>query len=1028
MNEKNTCPSKEGVFLSLGKKLRLSLFFLCFLMVPVIAEISPNGNNEALQQIPIKGKVIDSETLTGLPGVNVVVKGTTIGKMTDANGEFSIDVPDTKAVLTFTFIGFVTQDMPVKGLSIINVTMVADLKALEEVVVVGYGIQKKRDVTGATSTLKADVIASRPITRVDQALQGTTAGVSVGSNNGQPGKSLSVRIRGTNSITGSNDPLYVIDGFIGGNIESINPEDIESMEVLKDASATAIYGSRGSNGVVIISTKIGSIGKMRVDFNSWISQASLPKRFDLMNAYQFAQTVNTQYAAKNQALAFTDAQLADIKANGPGTDWQKEISQSPIIQNYQLSLSGGNSDVKYLFSGSYLDQPGLQLNQWYKRASLRANVDIKVNNKIDLKFNITGLQSKNHNTNFGGGLFDPFALAFQWDPITPVMTGGVYNFHSQYASIQINPVSEAMNLVNDNTYNDFTGTGMVVYRITKGLTFTSNVSYETSFTYNPSVSGPLTSAGLSGNGSAATNNSMYKAFQNSNFLTYKLDIADHSLTFTALYEQQNRQSSNVNANSAKLSTYSNGYYNLGLGSTQTVSSGYSQDALQSYMGRVNYSFKNKYLLTASIRDDGSSHLTQKYSLFPSLALGWNVGKEEFLLGSKTISALKVRASYGKTGNQAVGSYATIPSISVGTSYYFNGTTPSIGTPLGTAVTTDLKWETTSQYDFGIDAGFLDDRITFTTDLYYKKIQDLLYDYPAPDYLGGGTYKRNLGSLENKGLEFTIGAKPVSTPNFKWNTYFTISFNRNKVLDLGGLDNVQVNAPGATSQSLYLFILKVGQQLGQFRGYNFLGTYKTSEATEAALWGLKPGDAKYTDVDGDHKLTSADLMDIGNGTPKYTFGFTNDFSYGHFTLSFMFQGSEGNQIFSSAFPYMYGGLGDTKNATNVDAMNMWTPAHETDFPIVGSTSNYLNSNRYVYDGGYIKLKNISLSYNLPKSFLNKVKISNLEVYLSGQNVLTITKYPGYDPETTTAQNALTQGLETGSIPNPRTYTIGIKASF
>ncbi len=982
---------------------------------------------QMLQQQKITGIVTDKTSGEPLPGVNVVAQGTTIGTITDGNGKYSIDLMSSNVSLEFSFIGYDKVTIPVNGQSVINVQLINNSRLLEEVVVVGYGIQKKRDVTGATSTLKSDVIVSRPITRVDQALQGTTPGVSAGSNSGQPGKALSVRIRGTNSITGSNDPLYVIDGYIGGNIESISPEDIESIEILKDASATAIYGSRGSNGVVLITTKTGKEGKMRVDFNTWLSKEYMPGKLDLMNAYDFANTVNAQFVANGQAPAFSSTQLQNILSNGKGTDWQKEVTRSPLVQNYQLSVSGGNSAVKYLFSGNYLDQPGLLLNQWYKRTSIRANVDIKANDKIDLKFNLTALQAKNRNTDYSGDLYDPFALAFQWDPITKVMDeNGNYNLHSSYGSIQINPVAEANNRMSDNTTSNFTGTGMVIYRIFENLTFTSTASYEGQYQYTPQLFGPQTNTGLSGNDRATVNNSRYRSFQNSNFFTYKGDFGDHSITLTALYEQQNRENINVQAQANKLSSYANGYYNLGLGGTQTISSGYWSDALQSYMGRVNYSFKNKYLLTASIRDDGSSHLTKKYSLFPSLGFAWNIGKENFLMDSKVLSAFKIRATYGKTGNQAVSPYATIPSIGVGTSYYFNGTTPTVTTPLGTAVTSSLKWETTTQYDAGLDVGFFKDRLTFTADVYNKKISDLLYDYPAPDYLGGGTYKRNIGSLGNNGIEFSIGGTPVSSKALKWNSYFTISFNRNKVMDLGGLDNVQVNGVGSPQSGLS--ILKVGMPLGEFYGYHFLGTWKTSEATEAALFGLKPGDAKYTDVNGDKSYTVADQMPIGNGMPKYSFGFTNDVSYGNFTLSFMFQGMQGNQIFSTSFPYTYGGLGDTKNATSVDAMNMWTSENETDFPIIGSTSNKLNSSRYVYDASFIKLKNFSLTYHLPQNLLNKVKISNLEVYVSGQNILCITKYKGYDPEVTTAQNAITQGLETGSIPNPKTLTIGLRASF
>jgi TonB-linked SusC/RagA family outer membrane protein len=479
-----------------------------------------------------------------------------------------------------------------------------------------------------------------------------------------------------------------------------------------------------------------------------------------------------------------------------------------------------------------------------------------------------------------------------------------------------------------------------------------------------------------------------------------------------------------------LSTYSLGYYNLSLGSTQQTSSSYWADALQSYMGRANYSYKNKYLLTASVRTDGSSHLTEKYSTFPSVAAGWNLSNETFLQDSRLFSELKLRASWGKTGNQAVGPYSTIAQINTGgqhPNYYFDGTTPSVATPLGSPVSPSLKWETTEQVDIGLDASFLDNRLTFTADVYKKNISDLLYNYQAPFYMGGGSYARNIGTIENKGLELSLKAIPVNTNGITWNSYFTISFNRNKVVDLGGLNNVTVNNIGSAQTGASM--LRVGRPLGEFYGYQYLGTWKSSEATEAALFGRKPGDPKYTDVDGNNVYNSNDLMVIGNGTPKYSFGFINDVTYKNFTLSFMFQGTRGNQIYSQTLAYLWGGQGQAYNATTAEALNIWTPEHETDNPSFSTAGkNYINSSRYVYDGSYIKLKNISLSYNIPSSLLSKVKLRNLEIYGSAQNILWITKYPGYDPEVSNSTNAITQGLEMGVIPNPRTYTMGLRVGF
>lgn len=984
------------------------------------------------QQRPlIRGRVVD-ENNKPLPGATVRLKSTNTSVPTDSAGNFQLSPGDQASpVLTISFVGYASADYPVGSRSFVEAHLQPDLRNLSDVVVVGYGTQRKRDVTGATSTVKADEIAKRPLTRVEQALQGTTSGVTVASTSGQPGVGLSVRIRGVNSITGSNEPLYVIDGYIGGSIESLNPNDIESLEILKDASSAAIYGSRGSNGVVLITTKSGREGKPKVDFSSWFTKSEMPKELKLMNAYDFARTVNAQYAASGQPAGFSDERLAELKKT-PGTDWQRELHTKPLSQNFQLGVSGGAPNVKYLFSMNYLDQPGLIINQYYRRATLRSNVDVRVNDKIDLKVNVAAVLPKNRNTQYPGDLVDPFTQATEWDPTTPVRdpSTGKYNLNAPFASIQINPVAQAANQAVDVTSTDVTGTATLNYRIIPHLTFTSTNAYELQYSLTQSLFGPETSAGLAGKDNASQNTNRFRSYLNSNFLTYKNTWGDHSLTVTALYEQQNRLNLATGANSNNLASYSLGYYNLGLGKVQFASSGYWQDALQSYMGRVNYSFKDRYLLTAAVRTDGSSHLTEKYSTFPSLALGWSVIKEKFMANSRVFSDFKVRASYGITGNQAVAPYGTIqqilsntPSVSV-PNYYWGGTVAAVATPFGGPVASSLKWERTTAYDAGVDLAFLQNRLTLSVDAYVKQIRDLLYNYQAPFYNSGQQYARNIGSIDNKGLEFAIGGTPVLAHKFKWTTNLTVSFNRNKVVDLGGLDNVTASNIGSPQQNLV--ILKVGQPLAQFWGYKFEGTWKNSEAAEAAKFGMKPGDAKYQDVNGDDKYTSADLQTIGNGTPKYSFGWINDLNYGDFTLSFMFAGTHGNDIFSQTLAYTWGGLGDARNATTQEALNIWTEKNETNNPTFSKTSaNFINSSRFVYDASYIKLKNLAFTYHLPATLLRRVKVRSLDVYVSGQNLFCITHYPGYDPEITNATNALTQGLEMGVIPNPRSYTAGLR---
>lgn len=994
------------------------------------------------QEQVIKGKVTDEEGRP-LAGATVTIKNTNTSTTTDATGTFQITVQSQlKQSLVISYVGYGSSEVAASPGGTVTVSLKQDAKALNDVVVVGYGTQRKRDITGATATVRADEIAKRPLVRVEQALQGTTSGVVVQSNSGQPGKGLSVRIRGANSISGSNEPLYVIDGFIGGSIESLAMDDIESLEILKDASATAIYGSRGSNGVVLITTKSGKEGKARVDINPWFSKSEIPKKLPLMNPYEFGLGVNLQalQANPNTTPPFSDADLNNLKTT-KGTDWQDAVTQKPWIQNYQISVSGGSPNVRYLFSFNHLDQPGLLINSWYKKTTVRGNVDVKVNDRLDLKFNLYALFPNSRNNDFAGDITDPFAQAYQWNPISPIMdASGKFILQSGYGSNAVNPVAQLTNGLNDNSGSTIAGTGVLTYKIARGLTFTSNNTYQWTSGFQQLLYGKQTAQGIVGSDYAGINSNKYYNWQNSNFLTYNNRFGDHALTVTALFEQQVDQNTSVSATATNLSTYGNGYYNLGVGAAQKTTSGYYQDVLHSYMGRVNYSFQDKYLLTASVRWDGSSHLTNKWSTFPSVALGWIVSKEKFMEDAHWISSLKVRAGYGVAGNQAVGAYSTISQYISGSqgpygnvAYFYDGITPAVATPLGQPTTKTLKWENDATTDAGIDASFLQGRLNFTVDAYYKKITNLLYSTPNPIWNNGGSYSSNIGSLENKGIEFSLGGTPVSEGKFKWTTNFTLSFNKNKVLSLGGLDSIVEGNIGSAQNGAV--ILVVGRALGNFYGYKYLGTWKTHEAAQAAAFGtgLNPGDSKYQDVNKDNQYTSADFTIIGNGTPKYSFGWINDFSYDSWTMTFMFQGTHGNQIYSGTIPYTYGGEGDARNPTNKDFLNVWTPTRETNIPTFSQTNvRAHNSSRFVYDGSYVKLKNVAIAYRIPQQLLNRVKVRSLEVYVSGQNLVTITHFPGYDPEVSNANYgahpALAAGLETGVVPNPRTYTLGLRASF
>jgi TonB-dependent starch-binding outer membrane protein SusC len=1003
-------------------------------LIPVLPSV--DSARSALHPLAdVHGRILNEDGQP-LPGATVTLKGTTIATVTDEIGNFHINTGDeTRPVLVVSFIGYLPEEYPLKGRNNFTIKLRQDIRALGEIVIVGYGEQRKRDVTGAISTVKSDEIAKRPLVRVEQALQGTTPGVAVESPNGMPGTPLSVRIRGVNSITGSNEPIYVIDGYIGANLGSISPSDIESLEILKDASATAIYGSRASNGVVIITTKSGHDGAPRLNVGAWVQKDEMPKYLKLMDAYDFANTVNTQIASTSNAPpAFSAAQLNAFKTN-PGTDWQKAATQKPIVENYEASVSGGSPNSKYFFAFNFLNQPGILLNQYYKRASLRSNLDFKIKDKLDLKFNVVVALPFSRNTAYTGDSGDPFASAVLFDPTAPVRNPatGQLTIQSSYGTLSVSPVAQETNQLVDGNNADALGTGVITYHILKNLSFTSSNSYETNYGWNRQFFGLNTSQtvvnGISA-GYAQGNSTWSSAVQTSNFLTYKLNRGDHALTVVGLFEYQEGTNQNMNARSANLSTYALGYYNLGLGQSQQTTSGYSASSLQSFMGRINYAYKDKYLLTASVRDDGSSVLTKKYSTFPSVGLGWVLSKEKFMENSRLFNSLKLRGSYGETGNQGVPPYSSIAQINTSpTAYYYVSNSPSVSTPLGPPVSTNLRWETTLQTDVGFDATILDSRLTVTIDAYKKKISNLLYFFQTPAYLGGGSYETNIGGIQNRGIEIGITGSPIKplTTGLNWTTHFEISFNDNKVLNLDGQDNIIVNGIGQPQANIS--ILKVGQPVGEFTGFKFLGTWKTSEAAAAAVYGNVPGDAKYLDVNKDGHINQSDYVPIGNGVPKFTWGFINDFRYGNFMLTFMFAGQGGSQIYSQTLAYTWGQAPGVRNATLEDATKMWTAENQTDIPHFSNTTLWpTNSSRFVYSANFVKLKNLSLTYSLPQHILGMAKVRSVDVYVSGQNLFTISNYPGFDPELTNATNAMLQGVEMAVVPNARTYTLGCRIGF
>lgn len=990
-----------------------------------------------VDDISISGKISD-ENGDPLPGATVQEKGTTNGTITDIDGNYSMSVSE-EATLVISFVGYETIEIPVNGRSAIDVSLSQDLTALDEIVVVGYGTVKKSDLTGSVSSVKSEELVAYPAVGAVQALQGRAAGVQIQANNGEPGAGYKVRIRGGTSINSSSDPLYVVDGFPGATIPP--PEDIASLEVLKDASATAIYGSRGANGVILITTKKGAAGETKINFNSSFSSQREINRLDLLNGQQFADMMN---------------EINPGSEPGPGanTDWQEEIFTPGGIQNYQLSVTGGNNNVNYYVSGSIYDQKGIVINSGYKRYSVTSNMDIQANDRLKFGINLFArrtnkdgvLTQEGSGGSNGSGVI---ASAFKFSP-----TMGVYdddgNFTiANYGDPHDNPVAIASQRTNDDLNDRLQSTLFTEYDILDALklsvTLGASINNRRQGQYTPTT----LNAGANTGGSASIGAWKSTDLINENYLTYSKDFGVNSLTVMGGYSYQSSSDEVWLARSQSFISDASLYWDLDGGAVaQLPVSGLTESEIQSFYGRVNYSLFNRFLFTFNARYDGSSRFAKqnKWAFFPSGAFAWNLGDEAFMSGIDMLDQLKLRMSYGQTGNQAIDAYQSLARFSTVGSAAVNNSVVNAVNP--TSVANDnLTWETTSQFDLGFDLSVLGNRVSLTGDYYRMVTEDLLFSLPLPSYSGFGSQLANIGSVENKGVELTLNTRN-SFGEFQWNMGFNVSANRNKILKLPENDNpgnyiLYRSTPGHIVGTDQTQILQEGQPVGMFYGFIYDGVYQEGDTfLPGSGFEQEAGGEKFRDVgrydkegnfiEADEQLNNDDKTIIGNPNPDFIWGWTNDFKWKGFDLNVFFQASQGNDLFSFTLMEL-DLLGGINNATTA-ALNRWTPTNtNTDVPKVVSGRARKPSTRWVRDGSFVRLKNIALGYSLPSSLLDRVNIKSLRIYVSAQNLLTITDYEGYDPEVnynTSGSQASNRnlGLDYGSYPNAKGYTVGLNLGF
>lgn len=987
------------------------------------------------KQSTVNGRVTDGGS--PVQGVSVTVKGVAgSGTTTNANGEFSVQVDNQNATLVFTMVGFTTQEVPLRGQSNVNVSLVSTDTNIEQVVVIGYGTQKKSDLTGSVSSVGSEKINAFPLAGTAQALQGRAPGVSVSSINGEPGRAPRVRVRGGTSINASSDPLYVVDGFPGSTPPA--PEDVESIEILKDASATAIYGSRGANGVIMITTKKGKIGKPMVEFNNSIATQQVGKRLDLLNASEFGAYINDVYVnGGNNNIPFPNPESL-----GEGTDWQDLVFRNGNLLSNQLSVSGGSDNIRYYTAVNHYGQKGTVIESDYRRFSGTSNLDMKVNDRIKigtrLLFNRSILNGvRTQESSSGTTAAGVISGALRFEPTQGIFDDAGNYTLKKFGDPHDNPVAAARERANEVKTDLFQGNGYLELTLLKDLIFRSTVGLQVSNqrTGNYVSKRLVEGRNFGGIGSIAAHKNTNVISEN--YLNYNLKINEaNNLDAMVGYSYQSSRNESWQANNRNFISDSFSYWNLGAGSNyQNASSNLEDWIMSSFYGRINYNLLGRYLFTATGRYDGSSRFGEnnKWAFFPSAAFAWNVSQEPFMESVEAISNLKIRTSYGETGNSEIGSYQSLARYSA-TLATMGGVPVNAVRPTNVA-NPNLTWETTKQTDAGIDIGFLNNKINLTVDYYYKKTIDLLYSAPLPIYSGYTGSLQNVGSVENKGWEFALGTTNIDR-ELKWNTDFNITFNRNKILQLPGGD-IRYNTIPGHMLSTDSQILREGEVVGAFYGWVFDGVYQQGDDFSPQP-SKKPGDVKYQDIFGrdasnnlvvgaDGKINADDRTIIGNPHPDFIFGFNNDFKYKNFDLNIFFQGSYGNDMLNITrmeLDWMAG----KGNATK-DALNRWTPTNtNTDVPRASASNNPEVSSRWVEDGSYLRLKNLALGYNVPKTAIGKIGIDQLRLFASAQNIWTWTNYSGFDPEVSFQDSNRNIGLDYMGYPNIKSFTFGINARF
>ena len=1013
----------------------------------------------------IGGTVVDEK---GQPIPGVGVKNLSSGKsaVTDASGKFSIEA-NASDVLRFSYVGYQNKDVTVGSQTNLNVKIEpAEASKLDEVVVIGYGQVKKSDLTGSVGVVKASELQERPASSLNQALAGRISGVQVNTNSGRPGGQTNIKIRGFSSINTSNNPLYVVDGVAlpvgtqtqnSNAIDYINPSDIASVEVLKDASSTAIYGARGANGVILITTKKGTANTQRITYDAEFSTNTLgPKHVEMLDAFEYVKVQDLAYdnikvydpvgwAAGSyastpvpKAARIALPQFFDGNGNPLyNTDWLKESVQNKLSQNHQLGFTGGSENSTYGVFAGYRDDQGLLLNSYLKRYSARFNFDSKIKSWLKVGGNLSYNNQKENIVDQGTGGLNSVRMITEAFPFLPIkLADGKWGDNKliPWAEGGSNPV----HILTDQKYGVVTQT--LLGSLYSSISLTKDLEFRTQLGSNVVTRGVneynaklLYGISDGQNGTANITDSRETFWSIENYLTYNKRFAEKHAINALLGISW--QETNFFSNTSHAENFVTDFYqenNIGSGSKSiTVGSNRNRSAFNSYFGRVNYAFQDKYLLTVTGRVDGSSKFgdNHKYAFFPSAALAWKVSDEDFLKGNKTVSNLKLRTSYGLSGNSELPAYQSLATLVNNSAIINDSRVTGIG--IGRLANPDLVWEKTAQFDGGFELGLFNNRINIEADIYYRKTTDMLLDAPVPRSTGYSVIRKNVGSMENKGLDLGITSTNIESENFTWKTSFNISLNRNKVLSLATPDDIfGVGNPNFTNQT---GIIRVGEPVGSFWGLVRLGTWSEAERAQAAQFvsyrggkTLLPGDIKYLDVNGDKAITDADRQIIGNGMPKGWGSFSNSFRYKNLDLIVELQYSYGNDVLNMT--HHSGEDRQVQANSFASVLNAWTPQNQNTSiaAIRDQSAGYVTNvdTHWLEDGSFIRGKNLLLGYTFNSSVAQKLHLSKLRIYTSVQNFFLATKYTGNDPEVTTYGNAFAQGQTFFDYPKPTTFMLGL----